>query len=91
MDPIPLGKSLTHESPCGFFIKNENIGINISKEKANKLAINRFRATLDFHETPMAPIAEITIAKPMHSKVSEISENTILRSDDPRISIILLE
>jgi hypothetical protein len=91
MDPIPLGKSLIHESPCGFLIKNENIGINISKEKANKLAINRFRATLDFHETIMALIAAMTIITPKQSKVSEISENTILRSDDPRISIIFLE
>jgi hypothetical protein len=84
MDAIPLGKSLTPESSCVVLMKEKRIGIENSKEKANRLAINRFLAILDSQETVIAPIAEITITKPMQSKVSEISENTIVLSEDPR-------
>jgi hypothetical protein len=65
-------------------MKEERIGIKNSKEKANKLPINRFLVIRELHETAIAPIAEITIMEPMQSKVSEISENTIVLSDDPR-------
>ena len=83
MDAAPLGQSLIHDRSCVFLIKVARIGIKNSREDTIRLAINRFLAILDFQETAMAPIAEITITKPMHSKVSEISENTIVLSDDP--------
>jgi hypothetical protein len=85
MDAIPLGKGLIHDSSCVFLMREENIGIKNSKEKANRLAMNKFLANLDFQEATMAPIAVITITKPMQSKVSETSENTIALSEDPRI------
>lgn len=85
MDAIPLGKSLSRDSSCVFLTNEERIGIKNSKEKASRLAINRFLAILNFQETAIAPIAVITITKPMQSKASEISENTIALSDDPRI------
>jgi hypothetical protein len=84
MDAIPLGKSLTPFSSCEDLMKEKKIGISISKEKANRLAIKRYLANLDFHETAIAPIAVIIMKKPMQSKVSEISENTIVLSEKLR-------
>ena len=84
MDAIPLGRSLAHDSSCGFLVMEAKIGIRISKENTNKLAINRFLAAPDLQETAMAPIANITITKPMQSKASETSENTSLLSEAPR-------
>ena len=85
MDANPLGKSLIHERSWGLLVNEERTGIRNSKKKAIKLAINRFLATLDFQEAVIAPIAEITIINPMQSRISEISENTILLSEAPRI------
>src|SRR4030042_250738 len=85
MDAIPLGKSLTPDSSCVVLMKEKRIGIKNSNEKANRLAINRYLAILDFQETAIAPIAEITTTKPMQRKVSEISENTIALSEDSRL------
>jgi hypothetical protein len=65
-------------------MKEERIGIKNSKEKAIRLAMNRFLALLDFQETAIAPIEKTAIMKPMQSKVSEVSENTIALSDAPR-------
>jgi hypothetical protein len=65
-------------------MKEKRIGIRNSKEKAIRLAMNRFLAFLDFQETAIAPIEKTAIMKPMQSKVSEISENTIMLSDAPR-------
>ena len=76
MDAIPLGKSLIPDIPCGFLMKDTKIGINNSREKTNKLAINRFLAIPDLQETAIAPIAEMTTSKPMQSNVSETSEYT---------------
>jgi hypothetical protein len=84
MDAIPLGKGLIQDSSCVLLMREENIGIKNSKEKANRLAMNKFLAILDFQETAIAPIALTTITKPLQSKVSETSENTIALSEVPR-------
>ena len=84
MDAIPLGRSLAHDSSCGFLVMEAKIGIRISKENANRLAINRFLAAPDLQETAMAPIAKITMMILMHSKASETSENTSELSEAPR-------
>ena len=76
--------SLIHDKPCVFLMKEEKIGIKNSKENATRLAINRFLTILEFQEIAIAPIAEITKTKPIQSKVSEISENTMALSDEPR-------
>ena len=86
MDAIPLGRSLTPGNSGVFLMKEKKRGIKISKDKANRLAIKRYLAILDFQETTIAPIAKITITKPMQSKVSEISENTIALSEKSSIS-----
>ena len=64
-------------------MKVKRIGIKNSKEKANRLAINRYLAILDFHEAAIAPTAELTKTNPMQSKVSEISENIMALSENP--------
>jgi hypothetical protein len=90
MDAIPPGKGLIHEYPCVVLIKDERIGSENSKEKANKLAINRFLAIFNFQEMAMAAIAVIIIIEPINNKVSEILENTIELPEDPRTSFKLL-
>ena len=64
---------------------NENRnGSKNSEEKNIRLVINKFLGTGDFQETTIARIADRITMNPIHSKISEISVNTIDLFEDSK-------
>ena len=76
--------SLIHDTSWVILMNENRNGRKNFEEKNIRLVINKFLGSSDFQETTIAKIADKNSTNPMHSKVSEISVNTIDLFEDSK-------